>query len=188
MKNAQVINFSVLSESKDSVLAFDGDNVIDDTDQETLGIDKHLTFIVVNVDLFDLMSNSSLTTITGITMTYHSLVDFWTINIPDIYTEFNDRHKYVGLVSQPDPKSDNMRSFKIKEFCTDNDSFEEVWMRLPYQVEIGGGTAYIRWYPYTDLEFLSSPVFEAPAYQGGTGIVYATSPANVTHRGLVAPL
>lgn len=188
MKNAQVINFSAISSSTDSVLAFDGDNVIDDTTQETLGVDDELTSIVVNVDLFDLMSNSACATVSGITMTYHAASDFWTINVYDIASILTDRHKYVGLISQPDPKADNMRSFKIKEFCTDNDSFEEVWMRLPYQVEIGGGTAYIRWYPYTDLDFSSSPIFEAPAYQGGTGVTYATSAANVTHRGAVTPV
>lgn len=184
MKNPQVLNIN--GTSLDSVLAFDGDNVIDDTDQETIGIDKGISTIYVNVYLYDLMPFSPIVSVENVTMTYSAEVDFWIISVNDIKSVLIDRHKYVGLIIEY-PTSDpliNMRQFKIKEFCVDNDSFEDTWMHLPYQVEVGA-TTMIRWYGAED--FSGDPLFEAPAYQGGTGLVYATSAANVTHRGAIVP-
>ena len=45
----------------------------------------------------------------------------------------------------------------------------------------------IRWYAASDTYFAGVPLFEAPAYQGGTGTVSATSATNVTHRGAIIP-
>ena len=189
MKNAQVINVS--GTFKDSILAFDGDNVIDKTDQQTIAIQKGLTSpISVNIAFYDLMSVSSISG-TPVNMTYLAGVDYWYISISDLFSAgiyFIDRHKYVGIVQENTPYTANMRDFKIEEFCADNESFEDTWMNLPYQVEIDteGGTAFIRW--YTSINPISAPpLFQAEAYQGGTGTTYATSAANVTHRGPIVP-
>jgi hypothetical protein len=79
-----------------------------------------------------------------------------------------------------------MREFKINEFCIDNDSFEDTWMRLPYQVEIANNQ--IRW--YDTVAHFDNPTyckFVADIYEGGVGTTYATSASSVTHRGPIVP-
>lgn len=188
MKNAQVVSLAL--PNNDSVLAFDGDNVIDNTDQLTIAVQKGYTGdITVDVTFLDLMSVSEATA-TGCTMSYQSGTDYWTIPLANIATQgvtLLDKHKYTAIVKE-NGVTHNMRQFKLEEFCVDNDSFEDTWMHLPYQVEISGGEAWLRWYAYNDSNFSGSPLFEAPAYQGGTGTTFATSAANVTHRGAIVAL
>ena len=181
MKTPQVINLN-----EDTVMAFDGDNVIDDTDQLPIGTNHSGSYIQVDLIVFDIISGMS-DIVEDIRMTYQSGIDFWTINISDISSVLTDRRKYVARINGNIADENNMRSFKIKEFCIDNDSFEAVSMRLPYQVEIGT-PSMIRWYAASDTYFAGDPLFEAPAYQGGTGTVSATSAANVTHRGAIVPV
>jgi hypothetical protein len=181
MKNPQVINLN-----EDYVLAFDGDNVIDDTDQLPLGTSHSISSVQVDVVVYDVMAEMTSSVI-NITMTYQPKVDFWTISLSDISTILIDRRKYIGLIAGNIADENNMRKFKIKEFCIDNDSFEATWMRLPYQVEIGT-PSMIRWYAASDPTYSGSPLFEAHAYQGGTGNISATSAANVTHRGSIIPI
>ena len=178
MKTPQVINLN-----EDTVMAFDGDNIIDNTDQLTLGIDKSISSVQVDVFFYDIMAGM-ISSVENITMTYQASVDFWTINISDISGDLNDRRKYIARINETSGGTNNMRQFKIKEFCIDNDSFEATWMRLPYQVEIGT-PSMIRWYAADDTYFAGDPLFEAPAYQGSVGTISATSPANVTHRGAI---
>lgn len=185
MKNAQVIN--IAGAFPDSVLAFNGDDVIDDTDQLPLA-SKHIYTDDINVVIYfyDLMGGYPRVSNT-VVMKYNTNTDYWLITIADVieYAVLEDRHKYVGQIVKYDGDS-NMRSFKLEEFCVDNDQFEDTWMNLPYQIEIDG-TSYIRWYAKGDSDFSETPLFEAPAYQGGTGTTYATSAANVTHRGAITP-
>lgn len=184
MKNAQVINIG--GSYPDSVLAFDGSTVIKDTapnEQEPIStLIPAVTAIQVDIDLYDLMDGSHIL-VEDVTMDYDSIVDYWTVSIADVEADLMDRHKYVGVVSEHG-SSVGMRKFKIEEFCVDNESLEEVWMSLPYQVEIGT-ESFIRWYEKDDSDFSGDPLFEAPAYQGGVGTDYATSPSSVTHRGAV---
>ena len=179
MRNSQVINLNV-----DGLLAFDGDSVIYDETQ--LPVSQLYTDpIPVMITLFEL-SGGTYSVATPCVLTYQSVVDHWTVAVSDLVdhgANFIDRYKYVGLVEAIGAVA--MRIFKIDEFCVDNESFEDTWMRLPYQVEISGGSSYIRWYAKDDPTFAGSPLWEAPAYQGGTGTTYASSAANVTHRGAV---
>ena len=183
MKTPQVINLL-----EDSVLAFDGDSVIDNTTQIALGSGYGIVSITVNVYIWDLMTNTSPGTATAIEMAYLGDVDMWSIDIADIAGMFTDRHKYVARIVET-PSVVNMRAFKINEFCIDNDSLEATTMRLPYQVEIGGGQAWIRWYDSTaDFSNPSLIKFQAAAYEGGVGTTYATDTSRVTHRGAVLPV
>jgi hypothetical protein len=183
MRFPQVINLL-----QDAVMAFDGDTVIDDTDQVPLGSGKSITLALVDVDVYDLMSNSHAGTAMGLTMTYRSSVDFWTIDIVDLYNAgiLQDKRKYVARVSESSGGTVNMRDFKVDEFCVDNDSLEDVLMKLPYQVEIADGEAWIRWYDYTaNFGNPASIKYSAQAYEGGVGTTFATDPSRVTHRGPV---
>lgn len=193
MKHSQVVNIGDIPTSfddgVDSVLAFDGTSVIDDTDQLPLGEGTHsaITSIQVDVAFFDLMTGAvSPVSITNITMTYQSTVKYWTVDIADVKAALIDRHKYVGLVSE-NGSSANLRDFTINEFAVDNDSFEASWMRQPYQIEIGGGEAWMVWYTPGNLGVGGEETYKAPAYEGGTGTTYATDPAKVTHRGAIVP-
>ena len=181
MMSEQVINLL-----RDSVIAIDGEDVITDDTQLNIGKNSIGTSISATIDLWDLISNSHVGPFTGITMTYQADVDHWTIDVADLIDGINgllDRRKYVAYVSSSDY---TMRSFKITEFCVDDDSFEATLMRLPYQVEIDGGEAWLRWYP-TEADFgtPANALYKSPAYEGGVGTTYATDPARVTHRGAV---
>jgi len=178
MKIPQVVNVNT-----DSVLAFDGENVINNTDQLPLYSGHSISSVAVDVALFDLITGSHSDTVST-TMTYQSDVDMWTVDLTD-FTTFIDRHKYVGRVVATD--ASNMRVFKINEFSIDNDAFEDTWMNLPYQIEIGEGYAYIRWYDseanFGDLDYCK---FQAFAYEGGSGVTPATDVSRITHRGAIA--
>jgi len=160
--------------------------VIDDTDQLRMGIDHSITSIVVDVNFMDLISGSMVGPVSGITMTYQSLVDMWTINVSDVASVLMDKRTYVAMVSATTYPSPNLRPFKINEFAVDNDRMEDTWVNLPYQVEISSPKSYIKWYDATAN--FSAPdhcEFYAEAYQGGVGTVAATDTALVTHRGPV---
>ncbi len=182
MKSPQVINAASLISllNPDSVLAFDGESVIDNTTQLPITSSP----IGVTLSFFDLTLGSAVVDVTA-DMTYQSASKFWTVNLSDINTPgvplLLDRHKYVGMVSEITPQPNNMRDFKIQEFTVDNDSFEGILMRLPYQVEVSGGEAWIRWYDSVDN--FNDPlhiIYEAAAYEGGVGTTFATDPSRVT--------
>lgn len=173
MKSPQVINLL-----EDSVLAFDGVNVIDNTTQLPI---TALTHIEIRLNLIDLISGAAISSGT-LSMAYIAACQHWVLSISSIVSLLTDRHKYVGSVT--DISGNNMRTFKIAEFAVDNDSFEQTWMRLPYQIEIGGGAAWMYW--YDDIANFSDPThrkFKAQSYMGGSGTTFATSPDKVTHRG-----
>lgn len=174
MKSPQVINLL-----EDSVMAFDGANVIDNTTQ--LPIDS-FGFMLIKLQLIDLMTGTDISFDAPIV--YHSLSKHWTLDLADLTTVLTDRHKYIGSVVDNDPGTQNMRTFQLSEFAIDNDSFEQAWMRLPYQIEIGGGETWMYW--YDDIANFGNPAnrkFKAQSYMGGSGTTYATSPDKVTHRG-----
>ena len=180
MRQPQVVNIQ-----QESVLAFDGENVIDDTTQLII---TSIPTIQVDVIFVDLVDGSSSDTAVNVTMTYVVVppgvyAGWWTIDIADILASVTliDRHKYVATVRRSSGDTSNMREFKVHEFTIDNDSFEDTMMRLPFQVEIAGGFAWIRW--YEDITFTAPPLFQAEAYQGGVGATPATRSDKVTHRG-----
>ena len=170
---------------RDTVISIDGYSVIDETDQETLGIYHGISSVPVAIDLWDTVSNSHVGPVNA-TMTYQTTVDWWTIDVADIASSLADRHKYVANITEQSPYTNNMRAFKIHEFYVDNESFEATLMRLPFQIEIAGGEAWVRWYETTgDFGTPANAVYKAPAYEGGVGTTYATDPSRVTHRGAV---
>ena len=173
MKVPQVIN-----QVRDTVIAINGESVINDTTQVPLVVPGGIT---VDVDMFDLKQNL-VTVIEDITLNGDKLASsgFYYINRVDLDPALVDRTAFVARVKE-EGATYNMRDFKIEDFAVDNDSFESVWMRLPYQVSIGA-TSWIEW--HTDETF-SNIEFKAKAYEGGTGTVYATLPERVTHRGPV---
>lgn len=179
MKFPQVINFN-----EDSVLAIDGESVIDDTTQTPIGQGGVISTITADMYLWDLRSNTGVGPV-GITLSYKTDVDIWTINVSSLTSYLIDRHKYVANIVCVD--ASNMRSFKISEFCVDNDSFEDTWMRLPYEVDIANHQ--IRW--YDDVANFGATddhlKFTADIYERGTGLIYATDPSRVTHRGPIIP-
>jgi hypothetical protein len=193
MKNSQVI--SIGGSNKDSILSFDDLSVIAEAigdiaiDQLPLGSVLAKSTLYVDIYFMDLMSVSSFN-VTDVEMNYQSDVRQWTVSIEASHIDhfFTDKHKYVGFVKDHTGSNDPvMRGFSILEFCVDNDSFEDTWMNLPYQVIIGETTSYIYWYNKNDSNFGGAPLFQAPVYQGGEGTDYATSAANITHRGAIIP-
>jgi hypothetical protein len=182
MKSPQVINLN-----EDTVIAIDSASVIDDIDQIPLNQSPHsISSIAVTVYLWNLMANIEVGPVSA-TMNYQGNVDIWTILLSELTadpTTLLDRNKYVAMIICAD--SSNMRDFKLNEFCIDNDSFEDTWMRLPYQVECGA-TSYIVWYDSIDPT-PGTAKYRAKAYEGGKDLVYATDPSRVTHRGPVEPV
>jgi len=186
MKFPQVINLET-----DAVMVFNGDSVINDTDQLPLGTDHSVTSIDVNFKLLSLKSGGELSTSSPITMTYESTLDYWSIRISDLKTQVGflfsdtDKTKYVGRVTEEAGGTDDMRAFKIEEFAIDNESFTDVWMDLPYQIEIGVTESWMVWYEDGYINTAGYEKFKAPAYEDGIGTTYATDPARVTHRGAI---
>lgn len=188
MKNPQTL--SIAGENPDAVIAIWGGYIINYTTQEVL---THSS-ILVDIDLFDLTDGALVSTVSGITMTYQIPSKFWTIPClvgTDLGDALADRHKYVGRVSfnALDLYKD-MREFFLDEFCVDNNSFEETLMRLPYEVkdDLAVGEMWIVWYDSdAHIGNTTYAVYEAPAYEGGTGTTYATDPSRVTHRGSIKP-
>jgi hypothetical protein len=178
MKQPQVINLNT-----DNKLVFDGENVISNTTQLPLTTPSP---IVVDIAFYDL-SDGSTHTAASINMTYISS-GWWHADIADIVAAaagaLVDRHKYVATVSEHAGGIADMRSFKVWEFTVDNDGFEDTWMRLPYEVDISGGEAWIYW--YDTIGHFGNPLYrqyKAQAYQDGTETTWATRADRVTHRG-----
>lgn len=187
MKHPQVINLL-----EDAVMVFDGDIIIDATDQLPLGTDHGKTTIQVDINFFDVTSGLPVIEVGNAELLYKAASDHWAILLngegtpSDIVGSLTDRHTYVALVSETSPGSQNMRSFKIADFSVDNNSFENVWMKYPYEVVITGSAAHIRWYLPNEIGGVAK--FEAEAYEGGTGSTFATAANRVTHRGAITPL
>ena len=181
MRDPQVINTAL-----DAIIVIDGENVVDDTLQLYLGtgvwggVD-----ITVDITLFNISTGLATTVIVGETLKYNAASDFWYVDLAGVGTptllatfNLNDRTKFVARFVENGTLSD-MRPFKLQEFVIDNGSFENVWMRLPYQIVIAA-TSKIIWYTATDWV---TPVYEAYVYQDGVGTTYATDASRVTHRG-----
>lgn len=186
MRNPQVINTNL-----DAIIVVDGENVIKDSDQSYLsgGVWAGAN-ITVNITLLNISTGLSSTVIVGETLIYDSASDFWYVDLvgtgtPTLLATFNanDRTKFVARVVENSTASD-MRPFKFTEFVIDNDSFEDTWMRLPYQVVISA-TSKIIWYEDTTW---AVPLFEAEVYQDGVGTTSATDASRVTHRGPIVAL
>lgn len=175
MKNPQVINLI-----EDSVIAIDGDSVIDDTTQVNLGTPGYThPNIPVNIILYDITTGLSITTISNAAMVYNENADHWTISLStaggsaELEDVFVDRHKYVARITEYGT-SENMRAFKLSEFAVDSDIIE----RTAFTIIIGS-PSYIRW-----VNVKGS--YQAPVYEGGTGTTPATSIEKITHRGNIS--
>jgi len=177
MVHAQVIN-----PYKDKVLAFDGYTVIKNTTQLELGREESISTILVDINFWDLMANSNVS-VGSIIMTYHTTVDFWTVDLADIIGLLTDMHKYVGCVTESSPAPHSMRAFKILEFTIYYDDLENTLFSLPYEIVIGDGIAKFQWYEVGHMGDLNYVLYIADAYEGGVGTTYATHPSRVTHRG-----
>lgn len=171
MRSPQIINRVI-----DTLIAINGDSVIDDTSQVKLTA----ATIQVNLTLLDLTSGVE-NSVTDITMTRYATTDFYTLTVSDVNPILTDRRSYVGIIVE-NGVTNNMRDFKLDGFAVDDETFEDVWMRLPYRINIGGGTSYIEWHDDTTY---SNMRFRAKAFEGGVGTTYATLPERVTHRGPV---
>jgi hypothetical protein len=176
-----MVQSQVINPSKDKVMIFDGFYVINNSTQLELGRELAVTEIQVDLNLWDLMTNSNLS-VENITMTYRPTVDCWTINVDDVKTILVDTHKFVGYVSEHSPIPNNMRSFKVLEFTIYYDDLENTLFSLPYEIVITGGSANFQWY---DNLIDKNILYSAEAYEGGVNTTPATHPSRVTHRGPV---
>jgi hypothetical protein len=178
MVNAQIIN-----PFNDTVMIFDGYNVIRDSDQKEIGRELSIETVQIDINLWDLMTNSN-SSVSNIVMTYHSEVDHWTVDLTDVGILI-DKHKFVGKVSEYIPASAGMRDFKILEFTVYHDDLENTLFSLPYEIVISDGTASFIWYEDGYIGDINHALYIASAFEGGVGEVYATHPSRVTHRGAV---
>jgi len=178
MKHAQVINLD-----EDSVMAFIGNDVIEDGTQipiHTLPV----TTLLVDMKLWDLISNAPIV-VEGLTMLYDSDSGYWLLDIDDVEGVLDDRHKYVGTIYANTAESEDLKSFQITEFAVDNESLDAILMRMSYEIVIDGGQAWFFWYADGHHGDEAYRRFAAPAYEGGVGTTYATDPSRVTHRGAI---
>lgn len=183
MKHAQVINLN-----EDVVMAFIGANVLETGTQLPMNSIEVFS-LLVDMKLWNLMSNVPVT-IAGLTMIYHINAGYWTVDIdgsPSIKGYLQDRHKYVGTVWGNVAEPESLMPFQIMEFAVDNESLDDILMRMSYEIIIDGGQADFFWYQVGHHGEESYRKFTAPAYEGGVGTTYATDPSRVTHRGAIAP-
>jgi hypothetical protein len=176
MRNPQVINPNI-----DTCIMISESNVINDTTEEPI---TGTSFINVNIRIYNLMTQSS-SAVTLKAMTYVSNMKAWMLLISDLPTLTN-RRTYFGYVAE-NGISWNMRPFHLESFAVDDDGLEETWVHQAYQIEIGGGEAWIKWYN-GGSPGVGANTFKAAAYEGGIGTTYATLPERVTHRGPVVPV
>ena len=188
MKDPQII--SIAGENPDLYMAVWGGYVIDNTTQVPITT----TPITVSIDLFN-VTTGGVDSVTGASLVYDSGSKFWSIEISGgtipnrLIDKLVDRNKYVARVSEETPYSTNMREFVLEEFAVDNDSFEEVLSRLPFEVKAHPTltTMHIIWYNVGQIGVLGQEQFMAPVYEGGSGTTSATDATRVTHRGAIVP-
>jgi len=187
MKDPQIISIS--GENADAVIAIWGEYVIDDNpdDSQTPLTSSPIT---IDIDLWDLTANAAVN-VAGISMTYDTASKFWFIpcavgtTLGDALT---DRHKYVARVTDASGTGAGfMREFSLEEFAVDNDSFEQMLARLPYEVQINSpGQSYIVWYDEdANIGNPANALFKAPVYMNGVGTTSADDASRVTHRGSI---
>jgi len=190
MKYPQTISIS--GDNADAVMAVWGEDVIDDNpDDSQAPMGDTVSLINIDINLYDLTSNAGIA-LAGIAMTYDSDSKFWLIPCASGTTlgdALTDRHKYVARVSDSSGSGAGcMREFSLEEFAVDNDSFEEMLARLPYQVEIDTPQSYIVWYDSdSNIGIAGNEMYKAPIYEGGVGTTSATDASRVTHRGAIVP-
>ena len=180
MKFPQVLNINTSDAKSDAVISFNGDDIIDDTDQLTLGIDKGISSVSVLIGFYNLTTGSYVSAPGLLTMSYVGSVDMWTIPVSGFASVLTDKTKYTALVTES-VTSHNMRSFKMNEFVVDNEIVE----RGPFEIDCVSSPSKIIWYSDTAG---GTAVAEAEIYEGGTGTTEATSPEKVTHRGPIVYL
>lgn len=184
MKNPQVVSIS--GENPDTVIVVWGEYVINDTTQIPVTTEATL---VIDIDLFDITTGAAVATVSAVTMTYQAASGFWSIPCQAataLGSALTDRHKYVAKISKDATETYDLREFFLDEFAVDNNSFEETLARLPFEVRELSGNMHLVWYDSdAHIGNLTYAVYKAPAYEGGTGTVYATDPSRVTHRGAI---
>jgi len=185
----QVINWNL-----QKIIAFPGQNVIDDENENEMGRELGESSWTIDFKLKNLYSPAATQTIASKVMNYDTETDYWFIDIDtDLKNVLVDRSKWVGQIihnaaSGSDP---TLRSFKLMEFMIDLDSLRDVIKDLPFDYKIdttpGSESSYICWYDEDahigQEEYI---VYRAPVYMGGSGTNFATKPELVTHRGGIA--
>ncbi len=194
MKDPQIV--SVSGENPDAALVVWGEYVIDNTTQVAITPPSPYT-ITVDINIFDVTIGAFSITVDSASLIYDPNSKFWAIPLNTGTPVLNngttlvDRHKYVARISEHG-STFNMREFYLEEFAIDDGSFESALMRYPFEITNSlaalSGNMHIVWYD-TVAHFGNETYakFKAPAYEGGTGINYATDASRVTHRGPIAP-
>lgn len=186
MNQPQAINAN--GQNPDAVLAIWGGNVLYDsgpTVQDPMTIAD--SPLLVDVSMFDITLGTAVATVPDATMTFFEDQNHWAIDL-DTGTGTTirqalagkDGHKMVANISDGD--SQNMRSFVLEEFVIDDGGFENVLMKLPFDITNVSGTLHMVWYDAPG----GTPLYKAPVFQGGAGFsTPATDASNVTHRGAI---
>jgi len=182
-QDPQILNINTDDTTRDRRIVIDSVNVIRDDDQTPMH-EIPVFSIPVDINVLELTSMDASGNEEDITMTYNSDLDVWILDIDDFKDLFTDRNKYIAKISENISVTNyDMRDFKLQEFAVDNDSFENVIARLPYEVDIAAGKMY--WYETTPG--VDPPLYMASIYQDGVDTTPATDPARVTHRGPIVP-
>lgn len=188
MGGPQVINWNL-----QKVMAFPGQNVIDEAQEKELGSELSETTWTVDLKFKNLYSTGATQTVAAKVMTYDSETDYWFLDIDtDIKNVLIDRSKWVAQVihnaaSGTDPL---LKPFKLLEFMIDLDSLRDTVKDLPFDYKIdtspGSESAYICWYDSdSNIGNVSNIQYIAPVYMGGSGALFASKPELVTHRGSI---
>ena len=170
---------NVINTVTDTLIAIDGDTVIHD-------VAVYPTFAAQ--DVFDPADGTTLTptlyiwnltsgveTTISATMTYRKSAKIWTMTVASLSAALVDKNKFIATVVDATSAPNNFRTFKIGEFTVDNDQADDILFNLGFEISIGTAS-YINYYSGSTL------TYQAPAYQGGTGTVYATRPDEQNSR------
>jgi hypothetical protein len=185
------INQQVIDLSRDTRILIHSNDVVDHITNQTIR-----QTIVVDINLYNVTTNT-LYSFLNKTLTFLTDVDYYSLSISDIIANLSVENKYVARFVENDatgPDYTNgtlkVRPFYLKEFCVTENRLTNLMSKLPYRIRCqisGGSKSYIEWGKENDDGFAFDPLFHAPAFQGGTGNTFATTPERVTHRGTVLP-
>jgi hypothetical protein len=177
-----MINIQVINPLTEKFIAFDGENVVRDSDQVEIGSLESVPTIPVSIVIMPLVTDSLVTFSMVESLEYNADVDFWFFPL-ELYKATLMGHigKHVAKVSEIG-STVGMRPFKINEFGIYCDDLDNVIAQLPYHIEVGTGSKIV-WYEKNHFEVSGHEVFEAPIYKNSTGTEPVEHPSEITHRG-----
>lgn len=186
-----MVHIQIINPLKEQYIAFDGADIIRNSDQLEIGSEGIETVISVDIKIKTLSYDSTSFTISG-ELIYDSATDFWFFDLET----FSEMLKiYVGkcvalVIENKDPEDEGyvgMRQFKINEFGIYCDDIDQTLVQLPYQLEFNGegGVSRIAWYDSEEnMGLTDHMLFWAKLFTGSIGSsTYAMSPSEITHRG-----